>query len=228
MSPVRVIRLDGGGGVRIESPDNEIMWILKEKRIAFIADPRTGSREIGYNVLKLRGFERWLGHHGVPWGGDNPRHPQTGRHGDLWWWFNEDLYNWRFYAAHRNHFEVFHSIGRGVLGGKEPSPERFTDYVWKHPALYRNKHILFPAFFEIATCQELRFAHLRNDLDAMLRKEGLNPLKPDEFHRSASQHHTKAKPRDERYQDFLPTDCRLWIEDTYGAEMERFGYAWED
>lgn len=224
---VRILNL-GANPIRIDSPHRDDMWIKKPERIAFIADPRTGSREIGYNVLKDRGFERWLGHHGVPWGGDNPRHAQAGKGGDHWWWFNEPLYDWHFYAAHRNHFEVLHSIGRATFGGKDPTPERFIDYFWKHPALYRNQHILFPAFFEISTCKELRFAHLRDDLDGMLREHGLNPLREDEFHREQSIHQTKAKPKGERYQDYLTPACRYWAEETFRTEMKRFGYRWED
>lgn len=227
---VRVRTLGGRGGAQIIPADEyeSSMWIHKELRIAFIADPRTGSREVGYNLLKNRGFTRFLGHHGVPWGGDHPRHAKAEKSGDLWWWYNEDLYRWTFYAGHRNHFEVFHSIGRAAIGGQPPTPERFETYLWKHPALYRNAHILFPAFFEVAGCRELRFDHLRDDVDALCRRHGLRPLKDDEGHRKDSIHHTVAKPREEHYTGFLSQECREWIEETYAAEMERFGYSWQE
>ena len=204
------------------------MYINKLVRVAFIANPRTGSREIGYENLIQRGFERWLGHHGVPWGGDHPRTATASQTGDLWWWWNEPLLDWTFYGTTRNHFEVFHSIYYAALGGKPMTPQRFEEYLWKHPALYRNRHILFPCFFEIAGCRELRFAHLRDDFDAMLSRHGLPPLKDDEMRRSKAKHITNAKPRGEHYSAKITPECRWWIEETYRTEMDRFGFRWEE
>jgi hypothetical protein len=203
------------------------MWLHRQKRVAFVADPRTGSRTVGYEILKNRGFEIMWGHHGVPWGSDFPRNVRGGREGDLYWWFLEPLYEWTFYAAHRNHFEVFHSIAWAALGGKTPTPEKYETYLWKHPALYRNSTMLFPVFFEIAGCRELRFDHLRDDVAAMLANHDLPPLKPDEGRKDKAKHITVAKPRDQHYSEFLTDECRWWIEKQYRAEMEKFGYRWE-
>ena len=204
------------------------MWLNREKRVAFVANPRTGSRWIGYEVLKRRNFEILWGHHGVPWGADFPRNVRGGMEGDLFWWFREPLYEWTFYAAHRNHFEVFHSIGCAALGGKPPTPERFERYFWKHPALYRNVTMLFPVFFEIAGCRELRVSSLREDVDAMLGAHSLAPLEPGEGVLDRGKHITISKPRNQHYSEYLTTECREWIEEKYRAEMRKFGYTWQE
>lgn len=210
------------------------MWIHKHRKISFTANPRTGSREIGYEILKPRGFEMWLGHHGVPWNGVWSRPIPSDMKGEYYWWFSQNPLEWTFYAAHRNHFEVFHSICYAALGkGKNrghltPTPQRLETYLWKHPDLYRNSHMLFPVFFEIRTCRELRFDYLRDDVAQMLLDCDLPPLKDTEGHRDQSIHVTRAKPRNEHYSQFLPLDVRVWIEQQYGAEMDLFGYGWED
>lgn len=204
------------------------MWVHKERRIGFIAHPRTGSREIGYEILAKRGFVRFLGHHGVPWGGQYPRTPKNEPSGEQWWWFNESLLDWRFYAAHRNHFEVFHSIAH-VIGLRQPlTPQRLATYIWGHHAVYRSQHVLFPAFFEVAGCRPLRFDHLRRDVDVMLLECGVEPLRHCEGRRDKSIHHTAPKPRDEHYSAILGPEVRAWIERTYATEMARFGYSWAE
>lgn len=204
------------------------MWIHEGKKIAFVANPRTASREICYEILQPRGFRRFLGHHGVPWGPDYPRPKHYVKQGELWWWYTENPMDWTWVAAHRNHFEVFHSLAYAVLGGNPPSPERFTDYLWKHPFLYRNEGVLFPSFWEIRHCVELRYDFLRIDLDLFLASHGLPGIKPHEFHRGETKHVTPGKPRDEHYSAKLDATCRAWIEDRYGLEMQRFGYRWEE
>lgn len=204
------------------------MWIQRRFKIAFVAHPRTGSREIGYEVLKRRGFERFLGHHGVPWGPDYPRPKHYEQDGPLWDWYREDEQEWTWYASHRNHFEVFHSIAYAALNGHEPTPDRFESYLWRHPFLYRRgASILFPAFWEIRECRAIRFEHTRQDVATLLDRHGLPALRDDELIRSESIHHTSSKPRGEHYSAKLDATCREWIEERYGREMDRFGYRWE-
>jgi len=208
------------------SPD---VWISRQCKVAFIANPRTASREIGQEVLKRRGFSQLYGHHGVPWGPENPRPSHYEMAGDSWDWYLEDEQDWTWYASHRNHFEVFHSIAYAGIGGNPPTPERFEYYLWRHPMLYRRgAHILFPSFWEVRDCQEIRFDHTREDVAALLERHGLPPLRPDELIRSESQHHTMPKPRGEHYSAKLDPLCREWIEERYHREMARFGYAWSD
>lgn len=204
------------------------MWIHKPKQIAFIANPRTGTRDTAYITLQKRGFEQFCEHHGVPWG---PGFLRTAgprdMSGPIHWWWSQDHYQWSFYGTHRNHFEVFHSIAH-IVGLEHASAKRLEAYIWTHAAHYRGSGVLFPCFFEVATCRELRFAHLREDVDAMLRRHHLKPLQEGELRRETAQHHTHNKPRGERYQDVLSPPVREWIERSYGTEMERFGYSWEE
>ena len=203
------------------------MWIHKLKRIAFIANPRTGSREIGYIILKSRGFEMFCEHHGVPWGPGFLREAgPRDMAGPIYWWWEQDHYKWTFYAGHRNHFETFHSISH-IIGLEHMSVERLRAYIWTHAAHYRCSRILYPSFFEVAGCRELRFRYLRRDISDMLQRHHLRPLGDKEFRRDTAQHHTHNKPRNQRYQDVITPEVRAWIEETYGAEMERFGYGWE-
>jgi hypothetical protein len=204
------------------------MWIHKKLKVAFIPNPRSGSREIGYEILAARKFERWLGHHGVPWSPDQTRHGNYEQKGELWWWFNQDPLEWRFFATHRNHFEVFHSIGRAVLGNSQRRPQDFKDYLWRHPALYRSCRVLFPSFVEIAHCRAIRFDNLRGDVAALFEEWDLPRLKDSEGHRANAKHHTIQKPKGEHYSDYLSRDVRAWIEENYALEMERFGYRWEE
>ena len=203
------------------------MWIHKDRRIAFIANPRTASSEVGYETLKKRGFKMFCEHHGVPWGPgflrDAGPRPMEG---PVFWWWDQDHYDWTFYAGHRNHFETFHSIAH-IIGLKHLSVARLRAYIWTHAAHYRCSRVLFPSFFEVAGCRELRFAHLREDVEAMLARHHLNPLSDSELRRDTAQHHTHSKPRGEHYRDVLSPEIRTWIEETYEGEMEKFGYTWE-
>ena len=204
------------------------MWIHRDKRIAFIANPRAGSREIGYNTLRGRGFETFCGHHGVPWGPGYLRpEGRTPKTGDQWWWWNQSLLDWTFYGVHRNHFEVFHSLAY-VVGMDHFTVENLTNYLWVHSAHYRCAGVLFASFFEVATCRPLRFGHLREDVSAMLDRHYLRPLADEEFRRERAITHTNGKPRGEHYRDVITPDIRQWIETNYRAEMELFGYGWED
>lgn len=204
------------------------MYVHKQKQIAFIANPRCATRELSKNILVPRGFEVFCEHHGVPWG---PGYVRQGgpreMSGPAFWWWEQDPYEWTFYGGHRNHFETFHSIGH-IIGLEHLSVARLRAYIWTHAAHYRSSGILFPCFFEVAGCRELRFAHLREDVEAMLARHYLPPLADNEFRRDKATMHTHNKPRGERYQDVLTPDMRAWIEATYEAEMEKFGYVWEE
>jgi hypothetical protein len=204
------------------------VWIHREKRVAVIANPRTGSRDLGYLVCQSRGFEKFCGHHGVPWGpGYLKEAGPRPMEGDVYWWWSQDHYRWSFYAAHRNHYEVFHSIAH-ILGLEFATVPRLVTYLWTHAAHYRSSQILFPSFWEIATCQPLRFAHLREDVGAMLDRHHLRPLDDDEFRRDTAQHHTHGKPRGEHFRDVLSPEVIQWIGENYRTEMERFGYEREE
>lgn len=205
------------------------MWIHWASKVAFIANPRTGSRAIAYDVLAPRGFVRFMGHHGVPWGPDSPRPRHFEMSGESWDWYGEDEREWTWYASHRNHFEVFHSIAYAALGRNTPTPERFENYLWRHPFLYRRgAHILFPSFWELGDCRAIRHAYTREDVAVMLDTHWLPPLRDDELHRDRSEHHTTPKPRGEHYSVKLDPLCREWIEERYHREMKQFGYRWED
>lgn len=202
------------------------MWIHRDLRVAFIAHPRTGSREVGYEILARRGFTRLCGHHGVPWATEVDTLVRM-KNPDLRWWWEQNPWEWTFYAGVRNPFEVFHSIGRAALGGKTPTPARFEEYLWKHWALYRSSSILFPGFWEVPGCRALRFDQLRDDVVAMLAEHALPPLQDGEGRRESSIHHTRTKPPGEHYTAYLTTVCRRWIEERYAAELEAWAYRWE-
>jgi hypothetical protein len=147
-------------------------------------------------------------------------------HGEPFWWWEEPFHEWQFFAVHRHHHNVFHSIAWVIKDRdhKSITPIQVKKYLWAHNSVYRHGHLLFPVFWEVPRTERLRFGHLRQDLDDYLVRHDLGELKDDEFRREKSIHHTGGKPRDRVPAQDLSPELLRWIDERYAWEMEQLGY----
>ncbi len=204
------------------------MYVHAHLKLCYIAHPRTASRETSL-ALKRRGFVKKFGHHDVPWG---PGHVHTGdrpQEGDLWWWYNEPVNEYAYYATVRSHFDLFLTLcTQMVRAGTSPNTvttKVMAKYLWMHGAHFKNAHVLFPSFQELAGCNVLRYETLRDDLAAMFDRHHLNPLKDDEFRQEDSDTRTLHKPEG-GWRGHLSDEMVRWIQERYAVELETFGYAY--
>lgn len=200
------------------------MYVHDKLKLAYVAHPRTGSRETR-NVLLKRGFRRVCGHHGVPWGpGYNQHDQRTKEHPEIFWWFNQPIHEWTIMATVRNHFDTFHSLTLMFKANRTIGD--WENWLWRHPAHYRNVHHMWPTVHEWPERQLrlLRFESLRDDLSRLFDEFAeLNPMRPDEFIREES--NTRTAGKQGHYRDFLSADMVSWIKRRFGWEMDRLGYS---
>lgn len=124
------------------------MYVHNEKRVAFIAHPRTASTATGAALLGL-GFTQWVNHHGI-----NPK------------W---DPIGWTVFATVRNPFDLMVSWYYHKMKYREAS---FPEWLPKFIAV-SNEYLDMGMFFGLRYCTRvIRYETLQEDFDYMMMLTG--------------------------------------------------------
>jgi hypothetical protein len=124
------------------------MYVHEEKRVAFIAHPRTASTATGQALTGL-GFGQWINHHGF----------------DPKW----DLTGWTVFATVRNPFDLMVSW---YYHKKRHQEQTFQEWLPKFIAL-SNQYLDQGMFFGTNFCTRMmRYETLQKDFDFVLGEVG--------------------------------------------------------
>lgn len=128
------------------------MYVHEEKRIAFIAHPRTASTATGAALLGL-GFTQWVNHHGI-----NPKWDPT---------------DWTVFATVRNPFDLMVSW---YYHKKKYQAAPFQEWLPKFLA-ESNMYLDQGLFFGVPHCTRvLSYERLQDDFNLVLVESGFPPI----------------------------------------------------
>lgn len=188
------------------------MYTNQKLRLGFLAHPRTGSRAIARHLCDLKqkfGFLLDGKHHTGP---AEPLDP-----------------NWTYFTVVRNHFDAITSWyftfqGQSLVEGegrRKPSITKkwLTNFIAKHPNYLRKPKLWW--FTDLPRIVIVRYEDLPDSLAEVLKKFDLTL---DEIPTFGYADHRQGTT----YQDAFTPAARDVVESTWGKEMKKLGYAWED
>ena len=181
------------------------MWIFPEKRLCFLANPKTASLATAF-TLETLGFKTCGGQHCTP--------DQAG-------WGQIDN-TWTVFCTVRNHFDVmvswyFHNIRTPVSECFGLSFEQFL-YMWTtNSEWFRNNQMYWE---RNPWCNRiLRYEMLQSDFNELLVSCKLPLIQ--------LQRHNVSKNRKGRdFHGFYTEKSIKFMEDKFGAEMESLNYGY--
>lgn len=185
------------------------MWILPEKQICFLANPKTASLATAY-TLETLGFEHYGSQHCIP--------ASSG-----WQHWQKIDNTWTIFCTVRNHFDVmvswyFHNTRTPGTSKYFGHPfERFL-YEWADNQKWFRDNKMY--WERTPLCNNiLRYEILQTDFNSLLISCGL-PL-------TQLQQHNVSKNRKKRhYHNFYTKKSIKFMEDKFGVEMGLYNYGY--
>ena len=193
------------------------MLINTDKRICFLANPKTASAAMGHTLLSLD-FQTMGGQHCTP--------PQSSwRH---WPVIQKQRENpekpyenpWTIFAVIRNHFDVmvswwFHNTTNAVSAYFGTPFEQFL-YKWVHEGRWFKDGKMY--WERNPYCNMiLRYETLQRDLDVLLVANDLPATK-------LQVHNVSMRRKGRDFRTFYSAKSIQFMYDVFGAEMEELGY----
>lgn len=187
------------------------MWVLPEKKVCFLANPKTASLSTAHTLESL-GFVHYGDQHCTP---------------DCSGWDRRQEIDssWTIFCTVRNHFDTmvswyFHQTARpGKSKYFGQSFETFL-YEWVHNPRYFLDGQMYWGRYPLCN-KVIRFEALQADFNYVLTSCGLPATR--------LQVHNVSKNRKRRpFREFYSESSVKFMEETFGDEMKFFGYTyWE-
>lgn len=187
------------------------MWVLPEKKMCFLANPKTASLATAHTLESL-GFVHYGDQHCIPaCSGWNRR--------------QEIDSSWTIFCTVRNHFDTmvswyFHQTARPGKSKYFGQPFETFLYEWVHNSRYFRDGQMYWERYPLCN-KVLRFESLQYDFDCVLTSHDL-PATPLQVHNVSKNRKRRA------FQELYSEASVKFMRETFGDEMELLDYAyWE-
>jgi len=189
------------------------MYVIRDKKFCYLAQPRTGSRAIRKTLLEKLNAEQVAQHH-TTWL-DVPENRKFS-----WAWPSvTPNTSWVIVSTVRNHFDAvvswFTSTHRGPLSLRQYWEQHVKDQDHE----YLKPHQLYWRYRPLSN-RILRYESLQQDWDKVLESIGLPPTKIEHVN------NPQAWRYGAKYRDLISPDLRFEIQAYYSEEMAELGYEW--